>query len=83
MTNKESAMKKVQAYSFALVEATHYLNGHPMDKRAIKYYNDMKAAYESAVEEYEKSFGHLTLDSKHITENNMWQWVKHPWPWQN
>ena len=83
MTNKEKAMKRVQAYSFALVEATLYLDGHPTDKRAIKYYNDMKAEYERAVEEYEKDHGPLTLGSNHTTENNTWQWVNHPWPWQN
>ena len=83
MMNKENAMKKVQAYSFALVEANLYLDGHPMDKRALKYYNDMKEAYEKAAEEYEKNFGPLTLASDHVTDNNTWQWVNHPWPWQN
>ena len=83
MTGNNSELKKLQALSFALVEATLYLDGHPHDKRALRYYNDMLAAYNEALAAYERMHGPVTLSSQEITDGDMWQWVNHPWPWQN
>ncbi len=80
MTQRNS---KLHALSFALVETSLYLDGHPNDRRAIEYYNKMKAQYEKELEMYEREHGPVSMMSDTVTENGKWQWVNHPWPWQN
>ena len=60
MTDKEKLLGRVRMYDFALVEVIEYLDGHPDNAAALKYYNEMRTAFDKAAAEYEDAFGPLT-----------------------
>lgn len=44
----------------SLVEVIEYLDCHPHNEAALKYYREMRAAFDKASSEYEDAFGPLT-----------------------
>ena len=38
-STRQTLMKRVQMYEFALVEANLFLDSHPDDQEALKYYS--------------------------------------------
>ena len=63
MTDKAKLLGRVRMYDFALVEVIEYLDGHPDNAAALKYYNEMRTAFDKAAVEYEDAFGpQRTLD---------------------
>ena len=46
MTDKAKLLGRVRMYDFALVEVIEYLDGHPDNAAALKYYNEMRAAFD-------------------------------------
>ncbi len=73
-------LKYVQQYSFAVLEAQLYLDSHPDCTEALAYYNKYKKLCEEAKADYEATYGPLTVDSD--ANDECWQWVKAPWPWE-
>lgn len=57
MTDKAKLLGRVRMYDFALVEVIEYLDGHPDNAAALKYYNEMRTAFDKAAAEYEDAFG--------------------------
>lgn len=47
-------------YEFALVEANLFLDSHPDDQEALKYYSKYAGLLQEAKAAYEKQFGSLT-----------------------
>lgn len=80
MSEREKLLKKVQYYSFAVVEASLYLDTHPDCKEALAYYNKYKKLCEEAKAEFESKFGPLSITSD--ANNECWHWVDAPWPWE-
>lgn len=76
--NKVSLMKKIMEYKFYLNDLNLYLDTHNNDKRALALHNDYVQKLDDAVEEYEKKYGPLTVD----TIMKSWDWAKNLWPWQ-
>ena len=54
MTDKQRAMRKVQAAAFALVEANLYLDSHPTCPQGFGILCRAQKAHEKAVKEYEE-----------------------------
>lgn len=77
--DKKELLHCVQETSFTLVELNLYLNAYPNCKEALESYDNAREEYLAAKEEYEKVCGPLTAMS---FENQDWQWVKTPWPWE-
>ena len=44
----EKLLGRVRMYDFALVEVIEYLDGHPDNAAALKYYNEMRTAFDKA-----------------------------------
>ena len=81
MANEQSKlMKKLQAASFALVEANLYLDTHPTCKEGLEYFRRHKEAYEKVLKEYEERFGPITANAADGTKK--WEWVTMPFPWE-
>lgn len=78
--NREEALRKVQMYSFALVDTGLFLDTHPTNKAALAFFADTQKKYVEAVALYEAEFGPLTADDTD-TETG-WAWVETPWPWE-
>ena len=81
MTDKEKLLGRVRMYDFALVEVIEYLDGHPDNAAALKYYNEMRTAFDKAAAEYEDAFGPLTAREVDTRVGN-WRWIDDPWPWE-
>ncbi len=75
------AMKKVQAASFAVDEARLYLDMHPDDAKALKYFDAKSALRHKAISEYQKQFG--PISTEHINaSSDGWTWICGEQPWE-
>lgn len=79
-TEREKLMRKIQACSFALVEANLYLDTHPTCKNGLEYFHQHKEEHEKLVKEYEEKYGPLTAKANSSTKR--WEWVTSPFPWE-
>ena len=79
--NRSRLMHKIQQHSFALVETTLFLDGHPNCQKALRYFDCQKALYDKYVAEYEQNFGPLSPHSG--AGSDTWQWIQGPWPWES
>lgn len=81
-TNKrEELLYNILMYMFVLNELDLYLDNYPNDRKIINLYNSYLKEKLNLVNEYEKTYEVLTLDSKYLDDNN-WKWIKSPWPWE-
>lgn len=80
MTERESLMRKVMIYGFAVYEWNLYLDTHPHDQDAIRMFHSMVKAESEAREEYERKFGPITADAS--MDMGYWNWIDSPWPWE-
>jgi len=78
---KEELLSNVMKYKFVLKELDLYLDTHPLDEEMIRLYNNYQMEEKKACDEFEKSFGPLTLDSEYLKGNN-WKWLENNWPWE-
>ena len=78
--DRTALLKKIQAMDFALYETVLYLDGHPNNKKALEYYRSHRDSLAALREEYSQRFGSLTIYDNH--NNDTWQWVDKPWPWE-
>ncbi len=79
--SREKMMRTVQNHSFAVYEATLYLDAHPCDEKALDYFEKQQALLENAVEAYEKHYGPLSIKGVK-NDDGYFSWVRDPWPWE-
>ena len=80
MSDYRSALERVQMMDFALHEAALFLDNHPKDTEALKYFRYYQELAEDAKARFETKFGPLQYqDQKNVDD---WQWAKGPWPWE-
>ncbi len=72
-------LKKVYETGFALDDVQLYLDTHPMDQEAMKYYYFAQKANQQAINAYEQVYGPLTSNKVNSKD---WCWIKNPWPWE-
>lgn len=80
MTDREMMMKNVQAHEFAMLDAGLFLDVNPDNKTALSYFRRQQTAYNQAAKEYEAKYGPLMI--KNQSNNEHWDWVDGPWPWE-
>lgn len=78
--NRNQLMKKIYETGFALNDTTLYLDTHPCDKEALKYYSMMQKAYKQAHWEYTSLYGPLRAED--VKAEKYWTWGESPWPWE-
>ena len=77
--NRCELMRSIQTAGFALVEANLFLDSHPLDRAALKYFEKYKAIHERLVREYVEKYGPLkALD---YDGGDRWKWTDDPFPW--
>lgn len=79
--NREQLFEWINMVSFAVVETALYLDTHPKDMEALKFYNETVEMRKAAMKEYSAHFSPLTLDYATGTTGK-WEWVMSPWPWE-
>lgn len=80
MNDRERLLRRIATIDFAIVELHLYMDTHPdaMDiNQKLTEYEEKSNILRS---EYEEKFGPLTPRNK---EENNWEWVSDPWPWDN
>ena len=80
MTRESAFLKDIQAEDFALYETVLYLNGHPTCPEALAYYGQQRSKIKEMKKQYESTCGPLTVYGN--CDQNCWQWVSTPWPWE-
>jgi spore coat protein JB len=78
--DRSALLKRIQEMDFALYETVLYLDGHPNSQKALEHYRAHRDALKALKEEYSRRFGPLTIYDNH--DNDSWQWVDKPWPWE-
>ena len=76
---RQVLMKRIQMCEFALIEAGLFLDSHPDDQQALKYYSKHQQLLDQAKAEYVKQFG--ALEPTVLEGDTRWNWVDDPWPW--
>ena len=76
---REALMRKIQALSFAKVEAELYLDTHPDARAALDYYREILNKLDEAMTEYQNKYGPLFAEG---VVGDRWTWVDGKWPWQ-
>ncbi|MBO5222711.1 MAG: spore coat protein CotJB [Clostridia bacterium] len=79
MSEREMLLKKLSAQQFAAWETGLFLDTHPTCSAALKAHKEYVAAAKEAKKEYNEKYGMLTHNCPH--EEDKWQWVCDPWPW--
>ena len=77
--NKKRLLQKVQQYEFAVIEAKEYLDSHPADQEAIRYFQNASRHLQQQLAAYEEKYGKIAAGEGEMTR---WAWVDEPWPWQ-
>lgn len=80
MTNRQQKLQKLQMHEFSAHEANLYLDNYPNDNEMLKLFNKHNEQAKIAREEFEKEFGPLTVSD--ADNDQKWEWVSHPWPWE-
>ena len=76
---RETLMKQLNEASFAMDEASLFLDTHPDCAEALQYYRTVNNMRQSALNAYERQYGPLFID--HVT-GNTWSWLTEKWPWE-
>lgn len=94
MPDKNTLLKEVSEVSFAVNDLTLYLDTHPTDVEALKYFHDNKAKRKKALDEFEKHFYPLTVDCIQAENEKIangetkyggishWTWADGEAPWK-
>ena len=77
---RNTELDALSALSFAALETNLYLDGHPNDEGALRYFRDTVRALNEKTAAYEKQNGPLFATSD--GNENQFLWATTPWPWQ-
>lgn len=84
MTERERALREIQALAFALQETVLYLDCHPRNTAALRFYRDTMRRYAERVRAYEAAYGMLSPLTPYtdVPERERWDWSTEAWPWE-
>lgn len=77
---KKEYLHQVDMVGFMLDDAILYLDTHPCDADAMRYYQEAREKYRAAVEEYTAQVGPLFMYD--VPCGSTFSWVDDPWPWE-
>ena len=77
--NKSGLLKEIQLAEFAVIEANLFLDTHPNDQEALKFFKKSADKLHDLMMEWEERYGRV----KNMADGQMrWAWVDNPWPWE-
>ena len=71
---------RIQVLDFVLQETIQFLNTHPCDYEALRYYRIVSRKLNKLERIYERKCGPLT--NKSVDTEYGWEWACCPWPWE-
>ena len=80
-SSREELLERINTASFAMNDTNLFLDTHPKCQEAMEYFEKMKELRNTALGEYARLYGPLTIDTA-SGQTEDWQWIHFPWPWQ-
>lgn len=71
---------RIQVLDFSLTETIQFLDTHPCDYEALRYYRIIRKKLERLERIYTRKCGPLT--NKTVDTEYGWEWACCPWPWE-
>jgi len=78
--NRAILLNKISKTGFILYDIHLFLDTHPTDYQALRYYEIYQKKLDELKREYEKRYGPLT--PKMTDGSDRWNWIDGPWPWE-
>lgn len=78
---KKELMDKINQYSFAVNEATLFLDTHPYDAEALFYFEKYRELRVEAMKDYAKYYAPLAIDYA-VCDKTPFSWATEPFPWE-
>ena len=78
--DRTALLHQIQAEDFALYEVALYLDGHPKDQKALRFYREHQKIARMLKDAYQEQYGPLTIYDNQ--NENGWDWAAGPWPWE-
>lgn len=80
-SEQEQLLHNINVVSFVLVDLVLYLDTHPLDKKAMNYFNYYNKMRSEMLEEYAVKYGPLTLSTAD-SDCGEWKWALQAPPWK-
>lgn len=77
--SRQALMKQINEASFAMDDVLLFLDTHPDNAEAMRYYQNAAAMRKSAMDAYQRQYGPLLVDD---VKGSTWSWVTEKWPWE-
>ena len=77
---RDKLLRNVHEASFAVDEARLYLDTHPEDEKAKRFFDISNDKRRKALQEFEQCHGALLSDNIDATKDG-WTWIDNPFPW--
>lgn len=78
--NQAQLLHWIDMVSFAVVDISLYLDSHPQDEEALKYFDHYMDLRRTAMHAYAEKYGPLTIDT--ANPESYWTWAAQPLPWE-
>lgn len=82
LNEQAEMLTSIDALCFAAHDLNLYLDNFPDDRKMIDLFNQYRIQSNRLIEEYEKKFGPLFVNSD-ANSTYPWAWENKPWPWEN
>lgn len=80
-TDRCKLLAMIDEVSFGAYEALLYLDTHPQDEEAMRYFCEHNEKRNMALREYTRLYGPLNLMMPG-SNKDCWEWMSQPWPWE-
>ena len=80
MNEQKTLLSRIAICDFILTETALFLDTHPDCAEALAFYGKHLEMKKKAEEEYTRKYG--MLKHSDYKDQNTWQWVEGPWPWE-
>lgn len=80
--DKSTLLKQLNEVSFAISDILLYLDTHPCDQDALRYYRENMEMRKYFLTLYSENYGPLTIDSALDSSCKTWLWEEQPFPWE-
>ncbi len=81
VTPRAALLRTINKVSFAINDATLYLDTHPYDTTAINFIQESIQVRNNALKKYSMSYGPLLIDD-FSNNDTKWTWLNSPMPWE-
>lgn len=71
----------IDAYSFACIDLSLYLDVYPDDKDALMIFNQYRTNLKEYLVQYQNKYGPIIKSSDSLN-SYPWKWNNSPWPWE-